>query len=306
MSSVLFSIDVKQQVYRVEYRDATESDVEPFVVRTTPDTDEVVGWLKEPSMSGKYPVTDDGTLLRWDPIKDVEYGDIVIKRPRGKNEWVGTTCLKPLVHRRFFLLGCYVLPATCRELLETKEADDVTLVVKVNERLKKLGVKKHLTVVLDGLVKKSALHCIERSPLGIYDVALLAECEQLVDISMKTRHQLNIDVRDLRDVPLPPGIEEYERLSNAITEEIEESYEEASEESPLTKTTKVERPSGPELKLFGVEFGTRSKGYVLTVTAGFGETGDTEPSTGVVVIELLKETAEGTRLRLRVCRGGGR
>ena len=46
---------------------------------------------------------------------------------------------------------------------------------------------------------------------------------------------------------------------------------------------------GLRLKLFGVEFGTRSKGYVLTVTAGFGETGDTKPSTGVVVIELLKE-----------------
>ena len=110
MSSVLFSIDVKQQVYRVEYRDATESDVEPFVVRTTPDTDEVVGWLKEPSMSGKYPVTDDGTLLRWDPIKDVEYGDIVIKRPRGKNEWVGITCSNPWYIGDSFFLAAMSCP----------------------------------------------------------------------------------------------------------------------------------------------------------------------------------------------------
>jgi hypothetical protein len=137
---------------------------------------------------------------------------------------------------------------------------------------------------------------LERIPLGIYDIALLAECEQLVDVSTKTRHQLNIDVGNLRDAQLPPGIEEYDRLSNAISEQTEEGYEEAYEESPSTTDTKVERPSGPELKLFGVELGVKNRGHILTVTANLGEVKDKEPSTGVVVIEISRETAKARTL----------
>jgi hypothetical protein len=288
----VLSIDIEKAVYRVEYQDAAEPNAKPLAVQDTPDTDNLVRLLKYPNVAGEYPVADDGTLLRWDPLKDVEYRDIVVRGPNGEREWFSMTFLKPLIYRQKFLPGCYVAPRTCRELLETRLTYDVTLVVKVDEQLKKLGVRKHLRAVLDGVDRKSTLHCIERDPLGIYDVALLAECEQLVDVGMRTRHQLNIDVKGLRNVRVPPSVAEYDRLSNAITEDVEENYEEAAQDSEEIKAKKEAEPSGPELRLFNVELGTKSRGSILTVTANFGEASDAEPSTGILVIELSKEAAK--------------
>jgi uncharacterized protein (UPF0548 family) len=59
----------------------------------------------------------------------------------------------------------------------------------------------------------------------------------------------------------------------------------------VAKPAKVERPSGPELRLVGVKSGARSEGYVSTVTAIFGETSNTELSMAVTVIEVSKEMA---------------
>jgi len=237
-------------------------------------------------------VADDGTLLRWNPLKDVEYGDILVRGPNGEREWFSMTFLKPLIHRQKFFPGCYTAPHTCRELLETKLADDATLVVKVDERLKNLGVRKHLRAILDGVGGNSTLHCLERDAMGIYDIALLAECEQLVDVGMGTRHHLSVDVKGLRGLQTPPGVAEYDRLNDAITNDIEESHEEDAEPSDVSKAEEELEPSGPELNLFNVEVGTKSRGFVLTVTANFGEMDDTEPSTSILVIELPKEVAK--------------
>jgi len=292
----VLSIDVEKAVYRVEYQDATEPNAKPLAVQDTPDTDDLVRLLKYPNLAGEYPVADDGTLLRWDPLKDVEYGDIVVRGPNGEREWFSMTFLKPLIYRQKFLPGCYIAPRTCRELLDTRLADDATLVVKVDERLKNLGVRKHLRAILDGVGGTSTLHCLERDAMGIYDIALLAECEQLVDVGMGTRHQLNIDVKGLRGIQVPPGVAEYDRLSNAINDDIEESYEEAAQDSEVIKAKKEAEPSGPELKLFNVELGAKSRGSILTVTANFGESSDAEPSTGILVIELSKEAAKARTL----------
>lgn len=169
--------------------------------------------------------TDDGKLLRWDHMKDIEYSDVPIKMKDGKTEYLSLSFLKPLVHRSSFFPTDYVVPDTCSELLRTVMGDEVEVKVHVDEGLRKSGDFKFLRVEFDGLAAGSFLKGLEDRRLNIYDLALLAECDQLVDVNHGTRHTLTFDIDALMDVRVPEGVAEYSCLHGMLLDMIEESYD---------------------------------------------------------------------------------
>lgn len=88
--------------------------------------------------------------------------------------------------------------------------------IRIDERMKKLKTRKYFRVKLDGIDRSSELYNFEGKAMGIYDIAILAECEQIVDVINQIRHNLEIDVKGLKDMKIPPGLSEYGRLLYAI------------------------------------------------------------------------------------------
>ena len=60
--------------------------------------------------------------------------------------------------------------------------------------------------------------------MRIYDIALLAECEQLIDVDAQTRHDVEVVMNDFRN-PRLPDLSDYKRIHNAIINSIEEGYQ---------------------------------------------------------------------------------
>ncbi len=81
--------------------------------------------------------------------------------------------------------------------------------------------KKYLKVPFDGL-KESGLIDLENEDMGIFDVALLVECEQLVDIDSGKRYCVTINADSLIPLRLVPLLSEYPKLQSTIVSHIED------------------------------------------------------------------------------------
>ena len=53
-------------------------------VGCTYSEDEVLRFLKYPQRKGEYFSTSDGTYLKWNPMRDIEYDNVTIKDKDGK------------------------------------------------------------------------------------------------------------------------------------------------------------------------------------------------------------------------------
>ncbi len=286
----LLTIDVGRNIYRVEFREKTGSEANVLDTRETPSTDEVIGFLRHPQRTGEYPVTRDDIHLRWDCLKDVEYKDVPVEASRGKREWISLTFLKPLIHRHSFFPDHYSVPRTCSELLETRLGREAKLVINVDQELMDQGASKYLKVTLDGVDKKSQIRGLETEAMGIYDVALLAECEQIVDVTAGTRHYLKIDVKGLKGVRVPAGLSEYAKLDDAIIADTEESDAERADLEDREAPENEPEVSGPEMELVSAEAETRDMGSTLRVVVHLGQVDEDEPLADVPVIDLPRET----------------
>jgi hypothetical protein len=130
----------------------------------------------------------------------------------GKKEMISLSILKPLVHRSKFFPDEFSVTRTCSELLSTRGGDSLTLVIQsVDSNF------KDLSVVVDGVPTDSSLIALEQVGMNIYDVGLLTECEQLIDVEKRTRHSVDIDAKQLYDLRFRK-IHEYSRLATAISE----------------------------------------------------------------------------------------
>ncbi|MHA1137080.1 MAG: hypothetical protein ACTSSE_11395 [Candidatus Thorarchaeota archaeon] len=121
-------------------------------------------------------------------------------------------------------------------MLQTKEGEDITLQITVDEQLKNLGSKKYLKLHFDGL-KKSGHLGYEGEEMGIFDVAPLTECDQLIDVDSGMRYDITINVESLVPLRLVHLLSEYPKLQSTITSYIEDlelaeadEYEEGGEE----------------------------------------------------------------------------
>jgi hypothetical protein len=261
----VITVDAERNVYRVDCRETASSGIKVLATKETLYTSEVIQFLRYPHRTGEYLVNEDGTNLRWDHLRDVEYDDVVLKGHDGDGEWLSMTFLKPLVHRFSFYPDCYNVPQTSRELIE----------------------HKHLRIILNGVDDESNLRGFRNEILGIYDVALLAECEQIVDPITGTRHTLEIDAKGISGIRIPSGLAGYERLRDAIINTTQEDFEEREYEEECD-VEEIE-PVGPELRLLNVEVITKRREGVLKVRAYLGELEDNQPLMDLSVIELPTE-----------------
>ncbi|MHA2022888.1 MAG: hypothetical protein ACTSWQ_04425, partial [Candidatus Thorarchaeota archaeon] len=240
------TIDLEKKVYKIDLLEASTA----IAQKETTSTDEVISFLRYPLRKGEYFSTSDGTYLKWDPMSDIEYDDVTIKDKDGKLELFSLSMFKPLIHRSSFYPDRYSLPSTCEELLQTKEGEDIIVRIIVDERMKNMGSKKYLKVHFDGLKKSGRLVGLESEGMGIFDVALLVECDQLADMESGTRYYITINAESLVPLRLVHILSEYPKLQSAIVghiedlelTEIDENEEDFEEGGEWDEEREIEQP----------------------------------------------------------------
>jgi hypothetical protein len=285
----LLTLNAKEGVYRVDLLESGKA----IARRETSDTREVISFLRTPFRTGEYLRTQDGSYLKWNHMTDVEYDDVKIEAPDGKKEWIDLSFLKPHVHRSSFLDGSFPFPDSSHTVLQTRMAGDTVLAVQVDERLRNAGVSKYLRVTLADVQEYSMLKSIESEAMSIYDVALLAECKQLVDTDSNLRYDVELDVESLLSIRLSQDLSEYERLHSAITGLIESKQDAEFEEPEVT----VE-PSGPPLRLVKVTTETGARGTVIEAHAILADTEDDEDIRDVVIFSMPREVIKSQAVSL--------
>jgi len=216
--SCFLTIDVEKKVYRIDLNERSKT----IARKVTPYTDEVIRFLRYSQRIGEYFSTKDGTYLKWDLQQDVKYDEVRIKNKDGKYEFYNLSMFKPLIHRYSFYSDSYKLPATCRDFLKTTAGKDITLRIKIDEQRKNRGFKKYLKIQLDRLQRRSHLISLEMEDMGIFDVALLSECGQFVDVDTGTRFDFEIESKALVSLRLSHILSDFPRLQNSIIGHIEE------------------------------------------------------------------------------------
>ena len=106
----------------------------------------------------------------------------------------------------------------------------------MDELIRGIGSKKYLKVQLDEFTS-SHLVRFEQEEMGIFDVALLTECEQLIDVDTGTRYDVTIKAEALLLLRIVDLLSDYPNLESIILSLIEdlqlteaEDYEEGLEE----------------------------------------------------------------------------
>ncbi|TFG14972.1 hypothetical protein EU537_01655 [Candidatus Thorarchaeota archaeon] len=208
------TIDDKRDLYQVNHRSGDDS----YSGIETSYTQEVIEYLRSPFRTGIFPSNEDGTTVVWDHLTDVEYPDVEIGT-KDNPRTISMSFLKPFVHRSSFYPDVLSLPETCRSLLDMREGKDCTLVIREDKALAKHRIFDRFRVEFKGLEEYSSLKRLEQVTMHIFDVALLAECKQLVDTRAGEYHRVEIELGEI-DFSQLPHLSEYERLDSLIEETI--------------------------------------------------------------------------------------
>lgn len=282
--SCFLTINLEKKVYRIDLNEGSKT----IARKESQYTDEIIRFLRYPQRIGEYFSTSDGTYLKWDPQKDVEYDTMRIRNKAGKFEFYHLSVFMPLIHRYSFYSDSYKLPATCENLLETKSGEEITLRIEVDEQLKNRGYKKYLKIKLDELEKRSHLVGLEMEDMGIFDIALLSECGQLVDVDSGMRFDFDIDSRALVELRLTHILSDYSRLQDSIIGHIEElESAELDEYKPVEEETPVKERTG--LKFVSVVIEESSRRRSVDVIVNFCNVTDETDAEEVTVLSLSSE-----------------
>ena len=254
--SCFLTIDLEKKVYRIDLNEGSKT----IAKKETPYTDEVIRFLRYPLRIGEFFSTQDGTFLKWDPQKDVQYDEVRIKNREGKNEFYHLSLFKPLIHRYSFYSDSYKLPSSCEDFLTTKTGEAITLRIEIDEKRKDQGFKKYLKVQLARKQEKGHLIGLEMEDMGIFDVALLCESGQLVDVDADTRFDFDIDSRSLVELRLAHILSDYPRLQTSIIGYIEElESAELDEPKQPEEQLNVEERNGLKFVSVQIEESSRRK-----------------------------------------------
>ncbi|MHA1423954.1 MAG: hypothetical protein ACTSUZ_10300 [Candidatus Thorarchaeota archaeon] len=162
-------------------------------------TEEVISFLRSPLTRGGYYQAESGQLYSWNPMKNVLYDDEVeIKSGR-----LSLTFLRPRVENERFLDGTYVLPRTAKEVIESELGEKVDMVATPDLVKYRKGWKRCWNVWFTKMGLGERLRSMEQISCTIYDIALLFECEQIIDVDMKKRHPTWTSVNHLAEVKIP-------------------------------------------------------------------------------------------------------
>ncbi len=207
------SINVEKEAYELVFRDRSRETIHDTLFFK--DTADLIKTLRHPVRKGTALKTKNGFLVRWDHRKDIQYTGCELMR--GKNrEVISVSFLKPLVHKSIFHPDEFLVPRTCSELLLTKRGNRATLIVRYED--------KRFSVELSGINAQSSLKPLEGLGLNIFDLALLTECEQLIDTTRMIRHDVEIDARQLLGLKFSQ-LNDYPRLMKAVSSLDETDYD---------------------------------------------------------------------------------
>jgi hypothetical protein len=202
------SIDEKRGEYRLRLEETSDDTLVDS--RLFKSTQELIKTLRHPIREGTPFETTTGTLVMWDHREDIQYSNYEMKRDK-RSESISLTFLRPLVHRSRFHPDEYDFPKTCSDLLSTSMGDDVILIIHSDDI-----TFRSFRVELEGVSEQSSLKLLEDLELNIFDLALLTECEQLIDTKTQKRHDVEIDAKDLSNLKFS-RLGDYPRLQSAIT-----------------------------------------------------------------------------------------
>jgi hypothetical protein len=281
------TIDLERKVYRIDLNEGSKT----IAKKETPYSDEVIRFLRYPLRIGEYFSTKDGTFLKWDPQKDIEYDEVRIKNREGKNEFYHLSVFEPLIHRYSFYSDSYRLPSSCEDFLMTKAGEDITLRIKIDEKRKDRGFKKYLKVELDGMQEKGHLIGLEMEDMGIFDIALLCECGQLVDVESGTRFDFDINSRSLVELRLAHILSDYPKIQNSIIGYIEE-LESAELDEPKQSEERVDVKERTGLKFVDVQIEESSRRRLLDVVVHLCNVDDETDIEEVTVLSLSSEVVK--------------
>ncbi|MHA2380294.1 MAG: hypothetical protein ACXADS_13560 [Candidatus Thorarchaeota archaeon] len=208
----IVNIDIVQRVYRVEFKSHNTGRIIDSV--DTHDTHELKSILRHPLATGLPLETDDGSLLVWDPLTDVDYSEVEISE--GASIHLGF--LKPFVRRAKFYAQEYVVPQTCDNLLRTTVGKEVNLVIRADESFLERGVFRCFRIEFRGPALGPRLRRLENMWLSIYDAALLAECEQIVDPDMGARYPTSLSIEGMNKLRISDRLSKYPRLFSLLRE----------------------------------------------------------------------------------------
>jgi hypothetical protein len=282
--SCFLTIDPEKKVYRIDLNEGSKT----IAKKENHYTDEIIRFLRYPQRIGEYFSTSDGTYLKWDPQQDVEYDELRIKNKEGKYDFYHLSIFKPLIHRYSFYSDSYKLPSTCEDFLMTKAGEDITLRIVVDEQRKVRGYKKYLKVQLDGLKGRGHLIGLEMEDMGIFDVALLSEVGQLVEVNTGTRFDFEIDSKALVELRLNHILSDYQRLQDSIIGHIEEleSAEMEGRKQPEEESYVKERTG---LRFVSVEIEESSRQRTLDVIVYLCNVEDETDIEELTVLSLTSE-----------------
>ncbi|MFW9812344.1 MAG: hypothetical protein ACFFF9_07780 [Candidatus Thorarchaeota archaeon] len=287
--SCFLTIDPEKKVYRIDLNEGSKT----IAKKETQYTDEAIRFLRYPQRIGEYFSTADGTYLKWDARKDIEYDEVKLKNRDGKYDFYHLSVFKPLIHRYSFFSDSYKLPSTCEDFLMTKAGEDITLRIVVDEQRKDRGYKKYLKVRLDGLQGRGHLIGLEMEDMGIFDVALLAESGQLVDSDSGKRCDVTINSKALVSLRVVHLLSDYPRTQNSIIGDIEELESAELEESKLTDDELFEiDDSTPELRFVRVHVEESLRQRSLDAIAHLCNVDDETDFEEVVVVSVSSEIAK--------------
>ncbi|MBN2229863.1 MAG: hypothetical protein JW779_09745 [Candidatus Thorarchaeota archaeon] len=203
----LVSMDTDQETYEVGFYEGRKLH-ETLKFK---DTKSLVRTLRTPVRHGSGIGTSDGSVLMWNHRTDIEYIEARIRREK-KTDVYSLSILKPLVHRSKFFPEEFYVPSTCLDFLSTKQGEQITMKVLTDD-----NSFRDFRVELDDVPEESYLKLLETLEFNIFDLALLAESEQLVDPRTNTRHDIELDVKGIRGLRFS-HIDEYQRLKKALSE----------------------------------------------------------------------------------------
>jgi hypothetical protein len=200
------TVDENADAYSVRCSSSGEIHLEYRATKT----EEVVRFLRSPAWNGRNVVTDNGVILTWNHLTDVEYG-----YAERKDGWISLSFLKPLVHRSQFF-EAYTWPDNAGEVLLMRVIQPVIVHVSYDEQDTSFS-RFHpvFRIELDGISPGSRLENLEQKKMNIFDVALLAECQHLVDTSKNLIYRTELDLSQVSDLSLPAELQDW-RLASEL------------------------------------------------------------------------------------------
>ena len=291
-----FSLDTKKRVYVVKFRDPEPPGPEVQEQFESEDTLEIVSVLRSPLTGNQQVVTKNGEVLTWDHLRDIDYGVATVPTPNGELD-IMLSFLRPLVHRSRFLGGDYVVHYNATDLFTLREGPPVTIRVLPWNREGGPRDLRHLRVVIDGLGNESDLKALEKQEMNVWDVALLTDCEQLIDLKSGLVHPVWVDIGKVVGLVPPDGLAD-SQLTQLLSELEEKSYDADDESRSCSDEEQEKSPEAeqPQMAFVSakvvVERRTPIKQYRVNVTLS-----PVNDRKSVDILELM--TVSGRKVSLR-------